>query len=396
MAWSETNPMDQKVLFISDYLRQLDSISELCRRFGISRKTGYKWLKRYRLDGLDGLKEQSKKPLTHPHKTPYAITQRIIELRTQTRATLGARKLQCRLQSEFDDKDIPSVSTINNILKREGLNKPKKRHRRFDRYPNPLRAGEQPNELWSVDFKGQFQLTNGQWCYPLTVMDDYSRYLLGVQSQHSIGLAETQKHFEALFREYGLPERIRSDNGTPFASNAISGLSQLSIWWIQLGILPERTEPGKPQQNGKHERMHLTLKRDVCVFPSASFSAQQRSFNAFRHSYNHERPHEALEQQLPAKVYTSSTRPFPEKLPSIEYPSYFQVLKVGTTGMVYLCNAAVYVNHLLKHKYVGIEQIEEDQFDVYFNFYRIGHVNLKQSKTSKYKGKNKSYTTIKV
>lgn len=391
MPWKEVKPMEQKVLFIADYLREVSSITELCAYYGISRKTGYKWIHRYEQLGMDGLGEQSRSPATCPAKTPYRIQQAIIELRQQFQTRPGAKKLQVLLAQRYPHEAIPSKSTIYNILSRAGLVQARRRRRQVTPYAQPFAAVKQVNGLWSVDYKGQFKLGNGQWCYPLTVMDHQSRYLCGCEALKGTRLKETQAAFICLFRQYGLPERIRSDNGVPFASTARGGLSRLSLWWIKLGILPERIEPGKPQQNGRHERMHLTLKEAATRPPSANMKAQQQRFDAFRAEYNEQRPHEALGQKTPASHYSKSHRPYPEHLPELHYPDYFEVRKVSSNGVVYWHNKMVYVSNLLKGELVGLEQIDDGIWQVYF-----GPVTLGRFDERDIKGKTVPYITVKV
>lgn len=391
MPWKEVKPMDQKVLFIADYLREISSMTELCADYGISRKTGYKWIRRYQQQGMDGLHEQSRSPATYPTQTPYRIQQAIIELRQQFQTRPGAKKLRVLLAQRYPDEVIPSKSTIYNILHRAHLVDGRRHKRRVTPYPQPFAPVRQINELWSVDYKGQFKLHNGQWCYPLTVMDHQSRYLCGCDALKGPRLKDTRAAFIRLFRQYGLPERIRSDNGVPFASTARGGLSQLSLWWIRLGILPERIEPGKPQQNGRHERMHRTLKQAATRPPSANMKAQQQRFDSFRTEYNEQRPHEALGQQMPASHYTPSQRPYPEHLPELHYPEYFEVRKVSSNGVVYWHNKLVYVSHLLKGEQVGLEEINDGLWQVYF-----GPVTLGRFDERNIKGKTVPYITVKV
>ncbi|MBT8129534.1 MAG: transposase [Gammaproteobacteria bacterium] len=391
MPWKEVKPMEQKILFIADYLREVSSISELCATYGISRKTGYKWIQRYAQLGMDGLSEQSRSPATCPTKTPYHIQQAIIELRQQFQTTPGAKKLRVLLAQRYPDEVVPSKSTIYNILNRAGLVTSRRRRRRVSLYPQPFAPVHQVNEVWSVDYKGQFKLGNGQWCYPLTVMDHQSRYLCGCEALKGTRLKATQAAFIRLFRQYGLPERIRSDNGVPFASTARGGLSRLSLWWIRLGILPERIEPGKPQQNGRHERMHLTLKEAATRPPSANMTAQQQRLDRFRAEYNEQRPHEALDQNTPASCYSPSLRAYPERLPELHYPDYFEVRKVSSNGVVYWHNKMVYVSHLLKGELVGLEQIDDEIWNVYF-----GPVTLGRFDETDIKGKTVPYITVKV
>ena len=376
MPWKDVKPMDQKILFVSDYLRQTDTVSALCRRYGISRKTGYKWINRFAEHGAEGLLERSRVPTAHPATTPYIVRRRVIELRTTTRLTPGARQIRTLLQQRYPELPAPATSTINKILRQAGLSAPRQTKKRYDRDPRPLKQSSRSNELWSVDFKGQFKLGNGRWCYPLTVMDDRSRYLLGARAQQGTDLRTTRAAFVRLFRRYGLPERIRSDNGTPFASRATAGLSRLSIWWIQLGICPERIPPGRPQHNGRHERMHRTLKQHTVRPARYSMAAQQRCFDDFQHAYNDERPHQALAMTAPASHYAASPRPYPARPPDIEYPGYFEVRRVANSGLVYIANRVVYVSHLLVGHDIGLEQIDENQWEAYFSFYRLGRINL--------------------
>lgn len=393
MPWNEITPMDEKLLFISDWLREQHlPFAHLCQRYHISRKTGYKWVKRYQALNFEGLQEQSRKPHENPNQIPLVIRKRIIALRADSSITPGAKKIQARLKTLYPDITPPSTSSIYNILHAEGLIKRRKRRKPYDRYTRPLHRSTCPNQLWSVDFKGQFKLANGQWCYPLTLMDDYSRYLLGCECQESVATQATIKNFKRLFKVYGVPERIRSDNGAPFASKATAGLSRLSVWWIKLGIHPERIEPGKPQQNGRHERMHRTLKKYIrSQPPAASFKVQQKHFDAFKYAFNEERPHEALGLKTPAKCYHDSARPLPDKLPKPDYPSYFEVKKVGVNGVINWRGHVVYISHLLADEYVGLEEIDEGMFAIYFYEYKLGTIDVKQASV-----KSVSYLSIKV
>lgn len=391
MPWKEVNPMQQRVFFITDYLRQTMSLSGLCAQYGISRKTGYKWVERYRSTGLTGLTEPSSRPLSSPGKTPYRIEQSIIELRQQFMDPPGAKKIHTLLARHYSSELIPSKSTIYNILNRAGLVEKRRRKRRVSPYPQPFAVVSQVNELWSVDYKGQFKLRNGQWCYPLTVMDHQSRYLCACEALQGTRLKDTKAAFIKLFREYGLPRRIRSDNGTPFASTSCGGLSRLSIWWLRLGILPERIEPGKPQQNGQHERMHRTLKRAATRPPSRSMKAQQRRLDRFSQEYNHQRPHESLDQQTPASQYSASTRPYPRRLPDMEYPNYYETRQVRYNGLINLRNKQIYISNLLHHETIGLEEVDDGIWSVYFGPIKIGAFNERQ-KT----GKTDSYISIKV
>lgn len=391
MPWQELRPMDQRVLFVADYLRESYSFTDLCDRFGVSRKTGYKWVERYRQEGVVGLYERSRRPRHSPLQTPYAIRQAIVELRTKTRITPGAKKIHKLLSKRFPTTPTPSLTTIYSILHQEGLVKQHKRRRRVSPYPHSLKSAYDSNELWSVDFKGQLKLGDGHWCYPLTIMDHHSRYLCCCHGLDSTRTAGTQKAFIRTFREYGMPARIRSDNGVPFATSATGGLSRLSVWWIKLGIIPERIKPGKPQQNGRHERMHRTLKQATAKPPARSMRAQQRRFAEFCKEYNDERPHESLGQEPPGTVYTPSSRAYPDKLAELEYPDYMEVRKVSNNGTVYWGNGQVYVSYLLHNEPVGMEQVGDGEWDIYFGPIRLGSFNERNKK-----GHSVNYWSVKV
>lgn len=391
MPWKDVRPMDQRLLFIADFLRQTWSVAELCRCYGISRKTGYKWIERYQHGGMTGLEEQSRRPAECPSQIPYKIRQAIIECRTQYKTVPGAKKIQVLLARRFPNETLPCKSSIYNILQQAGLIQPRRRSQKVARYPQPFAPVQQVNELWSTDFKGQFKLGNGQWCYPLTVMDHQSRYLVACDALPSTATPAAQKVFERLFKTYGLPQRIRSDNGVPFATRASGGLSRLAVWWIRLGILPERIEPGKPQQNGRHERMHRTLKQAATRPPAASLRGQQRRLNAFCEEYNEQRPHEALGQETPASHYTVSPREFPQRLPEMHYPDYYEVKRVTNNGVIYWRNRLVYVSHLLEDECIGMEEVADGQWDIYFGPVKLGSFDERNKKEGA-----RDYLTIKV
>jgi len=383
MPWKEVKPMDQKLLFIADHLRATDTFKGLCHRYGISRKTGYKWVARYRELGFEGLHDQPRKPHQHPLKTPFTVRKAIIGLRSKQRDPPGPKKIQVLLRQNYPEWDIPSKTTIYKILAEEGLIRPQRRRKRVPVGQQPFSPVHHPNDVWSADFKGQFKTRDGTWCYPLTVMDHQCRYLLGCINFPGPRLEQTREAFEALFREYGLPWRIRTDNGAPFASNSPGGLSQLSKWWIRLGIVPERIEPGKPQQNGRHERMHRTLKNATAIPPSPTAQLQQQAFDAFRQRYNNERPHESLGQTTPASKYRPSTRSMPEKLPEIEYPGYFRIALVHHSGIIHHQGHRVYIAGLLKSEKVGVEETADGIWDVYFGPLRLGSFDMRDIKTAR-------------
>ncbi len=377
MPWTEASVMDSKIRFINDVIAGIDNHSALCRRHGISRKTGYKWKSRYVQEGIDGLRDVSRRPHGHPYQTPYAVREAILELRQTGIIKLGARKIRRRLQDRFRPDEIPSETTINKILKEAGLVQSRRRRRRVSPGDCGYGPGDQANDLWSADYKGQFLLRDQTWCYPLTIMDSTSRYLLSCTGVEGTDLANAQRVFRRTFREYGMPRRIRTDNGVPFASTATAGLSRLSIWWIRLGILPERIEPGKPQQNGSHERMHQTLKSAATRPPSRTLRAQQRRFNQFQREYNNERPHESLGQETPDSQYEVSPRPYPEKLPEIVYPSYYAVCRVNKSGLLYWQGLRIYVGNVLEGQEVGFCQVADGIWQGYFGPIQLGQVNLR-------------------
>lgn len=375
--------MDEKILFVADYLRQVDSFSALCQRYSISRKTGYKLVERYRQQGVDGFEERSRRPHHQPTQLPHVVQQSILELRRRGQQELGPKKIQALLKRHHPEQPVPSRTAIYNVLKRAGLIPSRHQRRRVAPSAAPPRTANAPNELWSADFKGQFLTRDGRWCYPLTVMDHASRYLLACQALPGTRLEQTQAVFKDLFRQQGLPQRLRTDNGVPFASTACGGLSRLSIWWIRLGILPERITPGRPQQNGRHERMHRTLKRDAIKPPAAHARAQQRCFDGFRSEYNTQRPHEALQQQTPASVYSASVRPYPERLPELQYPDHLGLRRVCSTGLVYWRGQAIYVGYLLANEHVGLEQVDDGVWTVHFGPVPLGQFDERLANSSR-------------
>jgi putative transposase len=365
--------MQQKTLFIADYLRGTRSITELCIEYRISRKTGYKWIDRYIRRGPQGLEEQSRRPRHSPRETPSHIVGAIIEVR-QRHPTWGAKKILSVLHSRHPLWPLPHRATGVDILNRHGLIRKKRQRRHIGHPGKPSSLILAPNQLWCVDFKGQFRMGNGQYCYPLTLTDGYSRFLLGCQGLRTTAVQPSKTVFARIFQEYGLPQRIRSDNGVPFATNSLARLSALSAWWIRLGVMPELIEPGKPQQNGRHERMHRTLKAEATRPPAHSMRGQQRKFDRFRHEFNHERPHEALDMQTPATVYEPSTRPMPDKLPALEYPDRYEVRLVSTNGGIRWNSDWVNVSITCAGEYVGLEEIEDGIWNVYFGKLKLGRL----------------------
>ena len=391
MPWKEVKPMEQKVLFLADYLRKGHNFKDLCSNYGISRKTGYKWVLRYLEEGVEALHDRSRRPKSHPQQTPYALRKEIIQLRKKRKIKPGPKKLQSLLLERYAAEDIPSSTTIYKILRNEGLVKSRRRKRRVPAMSQPFDLVSKPNDVWTADFKGQFLMKDGKWCYPLTVMDYQSRYLLQCRALDRISTDMVKKEFDQLFKRYGLPSRIRTDNGVPFASHSLGGISHLSKWWIRLGIFPERIKPGQPQQNGIHERMHRTLKESAIQPPGRSRRHQQKLFDDFKHEYNEERPHEALEQKTPASEYRKSSRVRPKYLPDLEYPKHYQVIRVSSKGIMYCFGSMVYAGHVLEGEKVGIEEVQDGIWKVYFGAIYLGFFDQRDTMNNKY-----GYCSLKV
>jgi len=365
MPWKENSVSDMRVRFIAEYLSQSLSFSDLCREFNVTRRTGYKYVERYELYGPAGLVDQSRAAHSHPNTTPDSIQNSILDLKEQ-HPTWGSKKLRSRLILDHPNVNWPAASTIGDLLKSKNLVQSRRRPRPSGSFPTGLTYPDSPNSVWTTDFKGEFRLRNSSLCYPLTICDRNTRMLLACNALPSTATVGAKAVWIATFREYGLPKVIRSDNGTPFASVGIGGLSQLSAWWIRLGILPERIAPGKPQQNGSHERMHRTLKAEVASKPQASFKAQQQAFNDFVHEYNYTRPHEALGLVPPATVYSTSSRQYPRILPEIEYPSGLATRHVRTNGQVRWQGGLIFLSEVLAGEHVAFEQIEDRLWAFYY------------------------------
>lgn len=364
MPWRERTVIEERLRFVEDVNRPGWSIAELCRRYGVSRKTGYKWLAAYRSGGPSALADGSRRPRRCPHETPPEVVRLILQL--QQRYTWGARKVRRLLQDRVAADQVPTKTTVHRILERHGRVQPRRATRRRYHSGRPLTPMDAPNACWTVDYKGQFRTGNGVYCYPLTVQDGATRYLLGCRGLTAPTTRGSWTVFTQLFRRYGLPERIRSDNGAPFASSALGRLSTLSVWWIRLGIHPELIEPAHPEQNGRHERMHRTLKAATARPPSADLQRQQVRFDAFRQRYNTERPHEALRDATPASCYAPSPRPFPTTLASVEYPGHFERRLVSRNGGIRWQKRWVNVSHLLAELEIGFEAIDDALWNVYF------------------------------
>lgn len=365
MTWRETNPMTERRRFIIDLESDLYTVAELSKIYGVSRKTGYKWIKRYEEGGFAALADRSRAPKGCPHRMSEWVREKLIEWRIK-HPTWGPRKLLPALAREYPGASWPALSTVGDLLKREGLIQPRKRRRRPDHPGRPRFEATAPNDIWSIDFKGEFRTGDKRLCYPLTVEDQHSRFLLGCKGMRGPRHDGARVELERIFQEHGLPAAILSDNGTPFSSQALTRLSRLSVWWLKLGIEPLLIELGHPEQNGRHERMHRTLKAEACRPPARNLQAQQRRFNAFRHEYNIERPHEALDQRPPAEEYRSSARPYPREIPEPEYPGHFEVRRVRRTGEIRWKNSFVFLSEVLAGETVGLEETDDGIWSVYF------------------------------
>ena len=375
MPWRQVNAMNQRFQFVRDARQRLITFTELCALYGISRTVGYKWLQRAEQSGLDFLEELSRRPHSCPHATPSELTARILEARRH-HPSWGPRKLLAlvRRQDRRRGQEFawPARSTVAELLRRNGLSTPRRRRAIRGHPGRPLTPMTAPNVIWTADYKGQFRLGDATYCFPLTVQDGFSRYLLGCRALTSTTTIECRPVFERLFQEYGLPEILRTDNGVPFATGALGRLSQLSVWWVRLGIYPELIEPAHPEQNGRHERMHRTLKRATARPPAPSRRRQQQRFDLFRQEYNAVRPHEALGDATPTSLYASSPRPYPSALPPLEYPLQFEVRLVSANGGIRWQNSWVNVSHVLSGEYVGLEEIDEGEWDLYFGRMKLG------------------------
>lgn len=374
MPWAEVDPMHQRILFVEAARGGRFSMTELCALFGVSRQTGYKWLARANEGGTKALTELSRRPHSNSAAIADEVAERLVAAR-KAHPTWGARKLIAWLAAREPDLELPAASTVTELLKRRGLVKPRRLRQRLPPRSQPLAHATAPNVVWSVDFKGDFRVGDGTKCYPLTVTDACSRALLCCQALNSPGGKGVQATLEKTFRRWGLPRYLRSDNGPPFGTMRTGPLSRLSVWLLKVGVLPEYIDPGKPQQNGRHERFHLTLKQDTALPPSASLRAQQRRFDAFRREYNQERPHESLGMLPPALMHRPSYRAFPSRVTSPEYPGHYEVRRVTTRGSFVWRSRETFLAETLAGEPIGLVESQLGWWEIYYGPVVVGRLH---------------------
>jgi transposase InsO family protein len=371
----ETDARRQRQQFYRDYVSGQWSMSELCDRYQVSRPTGYKWIGRIEQDGLKAVVDRSRKPRGQPHRTPDRIERELLALRE--RYGWGATKLLQILGRRYPSWSLPARSTVNEILDRHGKLRKNRRRRKW-KHPGAARLdSDAPNQIWPADFKGQFKTRDAKYCYPLTVTDHYSRMLLLCKGLLSVRTEGAKPAFKRLFREVGIPDAIRTDNGAPFASTGIHGLCELNVWWMQLGIVHQRIRPSSPQENGQHERMHKDLKREAARPPADNLAKQQRQLDQFRHRYNHERPHEALDGDFPAERWQPSAKAYSGRLRRPEYPGHFEVRKVSASGTFRLLSGQYFLSNALRGENIGLEEVDDDIWAIVYYNTLLGRIDLK-------------------
>ena len=377
MPWRKTCVMDERTKFVGRLLAG-EKMAPLCREFGISRVSGHKIWNRYQHDGSRGLYNRSRAPHKHPNQTPFEVEQLIVRLKRE-HSNWGAPKIRELVSRRYPTLKLPSTSTVHSILDRHDFVKKRRARNVFRATATYLSEPQQPNDLWCVDFKGEFRMRNSDYCYPLTISDFVSRYLFTCEALDSTAQRPCFTIFEEAFQEHGLPVAIRSDNGSPFASgNATWNMTRLSVWWMRLGIKLERIEPGNPQQNGRHERMHRTLKLEASR-PQANLLQQQESFDEFRKRFNEERPHQALNMKCPGEVHQRSPRPY-QGLPDLTYPGFDKTLLISNCGRVMLRKLKIHVSLAFANQPVGLKQIDQGIWQVDFMSYTIGYFDEESRK----------------
>lgn len=371
----DTNPTKQRQAFYRDYTRGQWSMSELCRRYQISRPTGYKWLERLEHEGQEAAQDRSRAPERSPFRTPEHIEQALLELRVQY--GWGATKLRRILATRHPDWTVPARSTVNELLDRENLLRKQRRKKHWE-HPGAARIETTaPNQVWPADFKGQFKMKNGEYCFPLTVTDHYSRMLLLCEGLPSVRTEGAKPAFKRLFQRCGLPDAIRTDNGPPFASLGIAGLCALNVWWMKLGIVHQRIRPASPQENGQHERMHKDLKREATRPPAEDLPRQQKLLDQFRDRYNQERPHEALKDDTPAQHWKPSAKEYSGRLRRPEYPGHFEIRRISACGAFRLHSGQYFLSNALKGEDIGLEEIDDGIWNIVFYNTILGRIDRK-------------------
>ena len=381
MPWKESSVMDERMKFIGRLL-QGEKMAPLCKEFGISRVTGQKIFDRYQLHGIKGIYNRSRAPNKHPNQVPFEIEQLIVQMKKE-RPCWGAPKLREIISRKHPSVKLPATSTIHCILDRHGLvNKQKRRNKVFKATASYLSVPKYPNDLWCTDFKGQLRLKNNNYCFPLTLTDAVSRFIISCEALSGTAEDPCFPIFEEIFQEYGLPDAMRSDNGGPFAcSNALWSMSRLSIWWIRLGIKIERIEPGNPQQNGRHERMHRTLKLEAASPSATNLLQQQEKFDHFVEQFNNERPHQALDMKCPAEIYSKSKVPY-KGLPDVSYPGYDSTILITNCGRICFKRMKINLSKAFANQPVGLKEIDSGIWQVDFMAYTLGYFDAESRRFS--------------
>lgn len=379
MPWIPVNTMDLKIQLIADWQSNNFSITDLSQKFRISRPTVYKLVGRYEQLGIEGLKEQSRAPKNCPHRTPKSILNLIVQEKLKNRKR-GPRKIRAQLKRKYPGLHLPAISTVSYWLKKEGLVKERKKRQHVPAYTEPFCNCHAPNDVWSIDYKGQFYMKNGHLCYPLTVTDNFSRFILGCDALPGPRYTPTKRSLESVFRRYGLPYAMRFDNGTPFASRCLGGLSRLMTWLILLEVIPERITKGCPQENARHERMHRTLKSDALDPVAKNLKEQQKAFDIYRHDFNYHRPHESLDDQVPNDYYKKSYRPYIENPHPPEYDHNYLVRKVRQGGDIKFMGRMFFLTESLAGLPVGLKEIADGLWQIRFSFYILGSIDLRKNK----------------
>jgi len=378
MPWAQTDPMSERLRFVLALRKQQATFRSLCATFGVAPKTGYKWLHQFEAGGAASLQDRSRRPIGNSRAISTEVGKRFVALRRE-HPTWGPKKLVAWLERHERGWDLPAASTVGELLKRNGLVRTRRRLRHQTPRTAPLRHADRPNAVWAMDFKGWFRLGDGTRCDPLTITDAFSRYLLCCKAGTAEGDTVAKDVWTALvriFREYGMPEAIRTDNGQPWAApKGALGITKLAVTILKVGIALEHIEPGKPHQNGRHERFHLTLKEETIQPPAATMQAQQRRFDVFRHEYNEDRPHEALQQRPPESVYVCSRRPFPARIDEPEYPRWYDARTLDQSGYLSLRGARFFISTALRGERVGFVEVEEGCFEAYFCKMFLGRIH---------------------